>query len=268
MNWHGKFLGILIAALLGLGLLGMVIGFIIGHLFDIQFFHRWLTPVKSHFQQVSVQKIFFQITFMIMGYLSKVDGRVSEKEIITARNIMHQMGLNEELRHQAMLLFNKGKQLNFNWRLEMKRFRQICHFQSNLLRTFIEIQLQIVFAEGSLTPRKYEALKEICLELGLSQFILDQYLSQTRAQQDYQSHHKTTQEYTETQQLSDAYQVLGVSSSITNSELTKTYRRLMSKHHPDKLVAQGLPPEMIKLMTEKTQKIKSAYEFIKKHRGM
>ena len=36
----------------------------------------------------------------------------------------------------------------------------------------------------------------------------------------------------------------------------------MSQHHPDKLYAKGLPEEMIKLATEKTQQIKSAYEQI------
>jgi len=41
----------------------------------------------------------------------------------------------------------------------------------------------------------------------------------------------------------------------------------MSQHHPDKLVAKGLPPEMIKLATEKTQHIKAAYELIKEARG-
>jgi DnaJ like chaperone protein len=40
----------------------------------------------------------------------------------------------------------------------------------------------------------------------------------------------------------------------------------MSQHHPDKLIAKGLPEEMIKLATEKTQTIKAAYEQIKKSR--
>jgi len=50
--------------------------------------------------------------------------------------------------------------------------------------------------------------------------------------------------------------------------LKKTYRRLMSQHHPDKLVAKGLPDEMIKDATEKTQQIKKAYEIIKESRGL
>ena len=44
-------------------------------------------------------------------------------------------------------------------------------------------------------------------------------------------------------------------------------RRLMNQHHPDKLVAKGLPEEMIDIATQKTQDIKAAYELIKKHRS-
>jgi len=62
--------------------------------------------------------------------------------------------------------------------------------------------------------------------------------------------------------------MLGVDSTISDSEVKKTYRKLMSQHHPDKLVARGLPEEMIKIATEKTQEIKAAFEQIKKERGM
>lgn len=41
----------------------------------------------------------------------------------------------------------------------------------------------------------------------------------------------------------------------------------MSQHHPDKLVAKGLPEQMIKMATEKTQEIKAAYELIKRHKN-
>ena len=41
-----------------------------------------------------------------------------------------------------------------------------------------------------------------------------------------------------------------------------------AQHHPDKLVGKGLPEEMKKMANEKTQEIISAYELIKKHRGM
>jgi DnaJ like chaperone protein len=66
--------------------------------------------------------------------------------------------------------------------------------------------------------------------------------------------------------LKEAYEILGVAETASDAELKRAYRRLMSQHHPDKLVAKGLPEEMIRLATEKTQEIKQAYELVKKFR--
>ena len=68
--------------------------------------------------------------------------------------------------------------------------------------------------------------------------------------------------------LDDAYAVLGLSRNATDAEVKKAYRRLMSQHHPDKLVAKGLPEEMMKVAAQKTHEIKQAYEIIKERRGI
>ena len=67
-------------------------------------------------------------------------------------------------------------------------------------------------------------------------------------------------------QLDTAYKILGLSLNATNKDIKLAYRRLMNQHHPDKLVARGLPKSMIREAEEKTQEIRSAYEKIKKNR--
>ena len=67
--------------------------------------------------------------------------------------------------------------------------------------------------------------------------------------------------------LDDAYAALGVSSTVTDRELKQAYRRLMSENHPDKLIARGVPDEMVRLATERSQEIQAAYEMVRKHRG-
>ena len=67
-------------------------------------------------------------------------------------------------------------------------------------------------------------------------------------------------------QIKEAYKVLGIDESSTDAEVKKAYRRLMSQHHPDKLIAKGLPEEMIQVATDKSQEIQKAYELIKDYR--
>ena len=50
-------------------------------------------------------------------------------------------------------------------------------------------------------------------------------------------------------------------------QVKKAYRMLISENHPDKLIGQGMPDDMIQLATERTQEIQAAYEIIVKSRN-
>ena len=63
-----------------------------------------------------------------------------------------------------------------------------------------------------------------------------------------------------------AYTALEISSSATNDEVKKAYRRMAMKYHPDKVANAG--EELRKQATDKFRGINEAYEHIKKQRGM
>ena len=63
------------------------------------------------------------------------------------------------------------------------------------------------------------------------------------------------------------YDRLGLSKDASQDEIKRAYRKLMSEHHPDKLVAKGLPPEMMEMAKQKAQEIQKAYELIKEQKG-
>jgi DnaJ like chaperone protein len=67
--------------------------------------------------------------------------------------------------------------------------------------------------------------------------------------------------------LEDAYDALGVTPEVGDKDLKRAYRKLMSENHPDKLIAQGVPEDMVKLATERSQEIQAAYEMVRKARG-
>ena len=68
-------------------------------------------------------------------------------------------------------------------------------------------------------------------------------------------------------ELKNAYAALGVSETDSDKALKSAYRKLMSQNHPDKLIARGVPEDMIKIATEKAQDISGAYDLIRKHRA-
>lgn len=266
MAWWGKALGGAFGFMMG-GPLGALVGIAFGHNFD-----KGLGSVMSDSgyqpgQQERVQAAFFTATFSVMGHIAKADGKVTRDEIRMAESVMTHMGLEPEVRESAKKLFNEGKSDGFPLDDVLDQFKKELHRRSTLIQVFLEIQLQAAYADGKLDDNEEKILIHICQRLGvpLEQLSrLEEMLKAGFGQGSYQSSAATNR----TTSLEDAYAILGVDKSASDAEVKKAYRRLMSQHHPDKLVAKGLPEEMIKDATEKTQQIKDAYEQIKESRGL
>ena len=257
MSWWGKIIGGGLGFMLG-GPLGALMGLAAGHQFDRGLKAIDLEPGNTE----RVQLAFFTASFSVMGYLAKADGKVSRSEIQMAESIMEQMNLSPEQRKTAIELFNQGKQPDFPLKDVLHQFKQECHRRTNLLQMFLEVLIATAFADNKLDTAEHQALHEISSAIGFSSQQLEQLISMVSAQQESSQQTRTSSGPS----LQTAYAVLGVDSEISDAALKKTYRRLMSQHHPDKLVAKGLPEEMIKLANEKTSEIKAAYETIKNSR--
>jgi DnaJ like chaperone protein len=67
--------------------------------------------------------------------------------------------------------------------------------------------------------------------------------------------------------LEQAYALLEIPTTANKTEVKKAYRRSISRNHPDKLIAKGVPEAMIRLANEKTHKLTQAYEMICKNKG-
>lgn len=246
-----------------LGPFGSVAGLLIGHFLDLG---RGQEQIKQQANQLrGARKVFFQTTFSVMGYLAKVDGRVSEKEIQVAREIMSQLGLNQAQKLRAMHFFNYGKSTEFNFNQQIDEFYQNCGAQPYLVELFMEVQLKSILADNHQNQYKQYALKQICQRLNFSNSAIESLLYQYQSEQAYQKRNTTRSTGDE---LSAAYIRLGVTRDTDDKAIKKAYKKLVSQNHPDKLVAKGLPEEMVKMATEKMQKIQSSYDLICKTRGI
>jgi DnaJ like chaperone protein len=255
MNWWGKIIGSGFGFMLG-GPLGALLGAAIGHQLD----KNMVVELDVHAGQTQrTQAAFFTAVFSVMGYVAKADGKVSRDEIGLAQQFMAQMRLSAEQRRAAIELFNQGKESGFDVNAVLQQFRSECHRQRNLMQMFLEILIATAMADGELHRAEHQALLRITTQLGFGEHHLEQLISMISARHPAQPAARHT--------LKDAYQLLGVPTDASDDDIKKAYRRLMSQHHPDKLVSKGLPEEMIKLATEKTAEIKTAYEQIRTARG-
>lgn len=219
------------------------------------------------------KRVFFRSTFAVMGHVCKVDGRVTQAEIAAAENMMAQLALSPVQRREAIRQFNRGKSEHFDLDAELAEFRRACRGHINLVRMFLEIQIQAVLADGNVTQAERSAIQSIARSLGLSEMDVARLEAMLSAGAHYgyggsgPSGSRGGRAATSRSSLKEAYSVLGVSEDTSDAEVKKAYRRLMNQHHPDKLVAKGLPEEMMKMAEEKTRRISAAYDTIRKARN-
>lgn len=245
------------------GPLGALLGAALGHQFDKG------TRAAADYgpgAQERVQTAFFTATFSVMGHLAKADGRVSEDEIGIARQVMAQMHLSPDMARTAMGLFTEGKSESFPLDEVLGQFRRECHGRRHLVLMFVEIQLHAAYADGALHAAEANVLHRICERLGVPDGEFRNLEAIVRAAREFAGGAEAGAGPTPAVKLKHAYEVLGVAPGATDAEVKKAYRRLMNRHHPDKLVSKGLPEEMIDLATEKTQEIKAAYETVREAR--
>jgi DnaJ like chaperone protein len=263
------FFGALLGFLLTRSVWGAVVGAMVGQLFDPHTVFGGAgrggasEPGSAPFGSIS--EVFFRTTFELMGHVAKSDGRVSEAEIGAARRLMQELNLGPQEIDAAIKCFRFGKSSAYNADAGVERLREFCATRYDLLRAFIELQVRAALAGDGMTPQARAILARVAARLGLSgaEFVHIEATLRARYQQRAGPGYASTQK-----PLSASYAELGIPDGISDQEVTKAYRRQMSRHHPDKLVANGLPESMAQVAKEKTQRIQEAYEAIRAARGM
>jgi DnaJ like chaperone protein len=268
MRIWGKVLGFLFGLMLSKHIIGALLGAWLGHMFDRGrgFSFNGITGGKE--DEISRQAAFFYTTFSVMGHVAKAKGQVTSHEIAFANTYMDKLGLTSQLRKQAQDAFREGKSGGFPLEDRLIKFKRMMGNRKDLLLMFLEIQIQVAFSDGDLDKEERAVLHTIAKFLGYSARELDNLLEMIIAgasfhQQSGRSGQQGSRQFNG-QQLSNAYKVLGVEDTTPLPNIKKAYKKLMSQHHPDKLSAKGLPPEMMETAKQKTQDIQAAYDLISK----
>jgi DnaJ like chaperone protein len=198
-----------------------------------------------------------------MGHVAKADGRVTDREISAARAVMQSLRLDPAQVRAAIALFTQGKQTEFDVQQELADLRSACLSHPEIVRVFVEIQLRFALWGSDMTGATRARVTRMASVLGVSQALFVRLEAAMRGDARAGNSAATAESRTVA-----AYRTLEVDPGSSNAELIKAYRRAMSKHHPDKLKANGLPDSMLEHAKQRTQVIREAYELLRAQRGL
>ena len=172
---------------------------------------------------------------------------------------------------QAIALYTAGKQAEFDLQAELAALRQACRGRPDILRIFLEIQVRAALAGNNLEGPVRPLMNRIASAVRVSGFELAQMEAVLRIQRG--GFHRTAGGgaaggAAAAASLEEAYRVLETNPGASDAEIVKAYRRQLSRHHPDKLKANGLPESMLGHAKQRTQQIIEAYELIRARRRM
>jgi len=252
------FIGALLGLLFG-GIRGLLIGAVIGFAASAVLRRGIVGGLRV------VQSELIDSTFAVMGALCKADQVVTRDEIDAVERIFAMLRLQGESRDQAKAAFNRGKQAGFDLDAAVDRFARVSRGRAPLVQLFLQLQCMAIAADGRVHPAEHAMLVRIARRLGLSEHDVAQLEALLRSASAGPS---TRGAVPPQDRLADAYAALGVSPAATPDEIKRAYRRLISKNHPDKLAARGLPESMRAVAEERSREINAAYDLIKSARKM
>jgi len=272
----GKLIGAILGYMIG-RFPGLLIGLVFGHFYDQSVDARRRSRPRG--TPLEVSERFFTATFEVMGHVAKADGRVSEAEIAAARKLMAELNFDGPQIHIAIGHYTRGKRPDFDLEDAVDKLTGAIGNQPHLVRAFLELQVRAALegvdmqgAARDVIIRLAELLEVSRLELAHMEAVLrlrrEQFRQRRNGGAGAGAGSGGQAAPRAGMQLDAAYQILEVDPKATNAEVQKAYRRQLSKHHPDKLKANGLPESMLEHAKQRTQQIIEAFELIKSARGM
>lgn len=242
----GKIIGSAAGFALG-GPIGALLGGLAGHAVDAM---AEAAPARRDGEgPAQTRRVAFVVGVIVLGAkMAKADGRVTESEIAAFREVFHVP--DSEMAHVARI-FNKAKEDAAGFEPYAAQIKAVMGNDMAVLEELLDGLFHIAKADAVIHQAELAFLQDVARIFGFSEAafaaLRAAHLGPDR---------------------SDPYTILGVGRDLDNAALKAAYRKLVREHHPDLLVAKGMPEEFIAVATERLARINAAWDQISKERGL
>lgn len=242
MSIWGKIIGGAAGFALG-GPLGALLGAGVGHALD-----RGFEEVREKVPPGAARQIIFTIgVIALSAKMAKADGRVTRDEIDAFKQVFRIPP--EEVKNVGRV-FDRAKRDVHGYKEYAAQIATLFKDSPEVLEDLLGALFHIARADGVVHPAEHEFLADVARIFGFSENHYEHLKAQFLG---------TAGE--------DPYSVLEVTPEASDAEIKAVYRKLIKEHHPDRLIAKGLPEEFIDIANQKLAAINAAYDRIAKERG-
>jgi DnaJ like chaperone protein len=197
----------------------------------------------------ATRQIAFTTAVIVLGAkMAKADGVVTVDEVAAFREVFH---VEAGAQKGVARVFNIAKRDAHGFEPYARQVSRLFREQPAVLEQLMDALFHIAKADGQYHPGEKAFLEKVGDIFGFDR----------RTFRRIEAKHTVAP-------ANDPYRVLGVAPYASNEELRLAYLRQVREHHPDTLVAQGLPEEFVEQANDHMAKINAAWDAIAKDRGL
>ena len=246
MSIWGKLIGGAAGFALG-GPIGAILGVAAGHFVDRMAGSARQRRIGA--SDTAARQTAFTVALVVLAAkMAKADGRVTRDEIAAFKRVFP---IPEAHASTVGRIWDEARREATGFEPYAEQIVAIFPQNGTVREELLGALFQIAMADGELHDAERAYLASVAAIFGFDQ----------RAFARIMASHMGGGE-------TDPYAVLGIDPDASDEAIKKTYRRLIREHHPDKLIAEGMPEEMVEVANQQMAAINAAYDRIAKLRGL
>ncbi|GEM_PF-1757849 len=217
--------------------------------------YSWQNETVKNKRKPNKQE-FYEAVLFLGAKICKADGRVSSEEIKTFKTYF---GIDENSHPGSAKIFSDAVSSTQGIKESAQKVYNLFNGKKEPLEYIVIGLLQIAATDGVITDEEKNIVEAVCREFHFPPRDIERlFLIYEKIREERRS----SKNYASKNSYIEYLKILGLDSNASFDEIKTAYRELAKKHHPDLLLAQGVPIERVRDSEEVLKTINSAYRWL------